>query len=249
MTVNSLLKAALEPVAPVEADTYEGTEPTYITFGYISTPTDFGDDEPEHELFSISVHLFAPTGEDTIEKRRAIKKALAAAGTTWPSYTNASDKEGQHHVFECQLARGVGGIMGTMSVSGLDDLIGDLDELARLPDSVTDQMLNAEADVIEAAQRSEASRMWKGPYYTGTTAASIKKGKIKRTGLDKSITVAPQGHNKRGTRNAEVAFVNEFGKRGQPGRPALKTANERKEQEAVAAGEKVYHAYLDGKKL
>ena len=102
--------------------------------------------------------------------------------------------------------------MGTMSVSGLDDLIGDLDELARLPDSVTDQMLNAEADVIEAAQRSEASRMWKGPYYTGTTAASIKKGKIKRTGLDKSITVAPQGHNKRGTRNAEVAFVNEFGK-------------------------------------
>lgn len=46
MTVNSLLKAALEPVAPVEADTYEGTEPTYITFGYISTPTDFGDDEP-----------------------------------------------------------------------------------------------------------------------------------------------------------------------------------------------------------
>lgn len=27
MTVNSLLKAALEPVAPVEADTYEGTEP------------------------------------------------------------------------------------------------------------------------------------------------------------------------------------------------------------------------------
>lgn len=108
MTVNSLLKAALEPVAPVEADTYEGTEPTYITFGYISTPTDFGDDEPEHELFSISVHLFAPTGEDTIEKRRAIKKALAAAGTTWPSYTNASDKEGQHHVFECQLARGAG---------------------------------------------------------------------------------------------------------------------------------------------
>lgn len=54
-------------------------------------------------------------------------------------------------------------------------------------------MLNAEADVIEAAQRSEASRMWKGPYYTGTTAASIKKGKIKRTGLDKSITVAPAG--------------------------------------------------------
>ncbi len=30
MTVNSLLKAALEPVAPIRGDTYEGTEPTYI---------------------------------------------------------------------------------------------------------------------------------------------------------------------------------------------------------------------------
>ena len=108
MSVNSLIKAALDPVAPVEADTYEDTAATYITFGYVSSPADFGDDEPDHEIFSISVHLFAPTGEDTIAKRRAIKKALAAAGTTWPIYTNASDKDGQHHVFECQLAREVG---------------------------------------------------------------------------------------------------------------------------------------------
>ena len=65
-----------------------------------------------------------------------------------------------------------------------------------------------------------------------------QKGKIKRTGLDKSITVAPQGHNKRGTRNAEVAFVNEFGKRGQPGRPALKTANERKNKKPLRRARK-----------
>lgn len=139
--------------------------------------------------------------------------------------------------------------MGTMSVSGLDDLIGDLDELARLPDSVTDQMLNAEADVIEAAQRSEASRMWKGPYYTGTTAASIKRarssgrGSTSRSPSPRRATISAAPVTRRSP------FVNEFGKRGQPGRPALKTANERKEQEAVAAGEKVYHAYLDGKKL
>ena len=87
MSVNSLIKAALDPVAPVEADTYEDTAATYITFGYVSSPADFGDDEPDHEIFSISVHLFAPTGEDTIAKRRAIKKALAAAGTTWPIYS------------------------------------------------------------------------------------------------------------------------------------------------------------------
>ena len=91
--------------------------------------------------------------------------------------------------------------------------------------------------------------MWKGPYYTGTTAASIKKGKIKRTGLDKSITVAPQGHNKRGTRNAEVAFVNEFGKAGQPGRPFINTANEKKADSAVDAAAGVYDRFLKSKNL
>ena len=108
MSINSLLKAALEHVAPVEADTYEGPRPVYITIGYDSIPADYGDDDPGHEIILISVHLFAPTGEDTIAKRKAIKRALAAAGATWPSYTNASGKDGQHHVFECEIAQAMG---------------------------------------------------------------------------------------------------------------------------------------------
>ena len=139
--------------------------------------------------------------------------------------------------------------MGSINVVGLDGLISDLGDLAKLPDSVTDDILNAEADVIEAAQQAEAAKMWTGPYATGTTARSIKKGKVQRRGLDKLIIIAPTGTNKRGTRNAEVAFVNEYGKKGQPARPAIRTANEQKEKEAVEAGEKVYHAYLDGKNL
>lgn len=139
--------------------------------------------------------------------------------------------------------------MGRLTVSGLDGLIGDFGDLAKLPGFVTDDILDAEADVIEAAQREEAAKMWKGPYETGTTAQSIKKGKITKTALGKSITVAPKGVNSRGTRNAEVAFVNEYGKQNQPARPAIRTANEKKEKEAVEAGEKVYHAYLDSKKL
>lgn len=108
MSINSTLKAALEPVAPAEADVYEGKARVYITFGYSSVPADFGDDEPSHERFLVHAHLFAPVGENTLSKRRAIKKALAAAGTTWPSYENASDKNGQHHVFECEIADAAG---------------------------------------------------------------------------------------------------------------------------------------------
>ena len=108
MSINATLKAALDPIAPAEADVYEGKAKTYIVFGYNSIPADFGDNEPSHERFLVQVHLFAPAGENTLSRRRRIKKALAAAGATWPSYTNASDKDGQHHVFECEIAEAVG---------------------------------------------------------------------------------------------------------------------------------------------
>ena len=142
--------------------------------------------------------------------------------------------------------------MARMTIDGLDGLINDLSELAKLPDSVTDDILNAEADVIVTAQQNEARTMWVGPYATGVAAASIKKGKPKRVGLDKSILIAPSGSRKRGnttTRNAEIAFINEYGKGGQPARPAMRNAIEKKADEAVAAGEEAYHAYLDSKNL
>ncbi len=139
--------------------------------------------------------------------------------------------------------------MGRLTVDGLDTLREDLAALAALPDSVIDRILDAEADVIAKAQQEETARQWQGDYATGTTSRSIKKGKARKSGDGRAVTVAPQGTNARGTRNAEVAFINEYGKRGQPARPAIRDANERKGQEAVDAGEKAYHAYLDSKKL
>lgn len=39
---------------------------------------------------------------NTVETRKAVKRALFAAGFGWPSMTDASDKLGQHYVFECE---------------------------------------------------------------------------------------------------------------------------------------------------
>lgn len=61
--------------------------------------------------------------------------------------------------------------------------------------------------------------------------------------------VYPQGTNERGNRNAEVAFINEFGKHGQPARPFIKTANEEAADTAVEAAAKVYDKYLKSKNL
>ena len=69
------------------------------------------------------------------------------------------------------------------------------------------------------------AQMLRGRYSTGETARSIRKGKIKKGKDGKSITITPAGTNRRGERNAAVAFINEYGKKGQAPRPANKTAN------------------------
>lgn len=110
MSLNEILTAALSPVAPVEADAYEGKRAVYLTFNYDTVPTNFGDDEPICELALVQVHLYAPAGKDTRQLRRDIKSTLAFAGMTWPSCTNASDKQGQHYVFECEYIAAVGAV-------------------------------------------------------------------------------------------------------------------------------------------
>lgn len=144
--------------------------------------------------------------------------------------------------------------MAKMSVDGLGPLIDDLAALASLPDDVIDDMLNAEADVIVPAQQTEIQQQWSGSYSMDISAKSVKKGKVKKTSSGHSLEVYPQGTRGRGSkrvRNAEIAFINEYGapQRGIAARPALGDAVEKKEQAAVEAGERVYHAYLDSKNL
>ena len=142
--------------------------------------------------------------------------------------------------------------MGRLTVNGLDALSDDFAALARLPDKVIEGILEAEADVILPAQRAEIEKQWKGPHSLGISSKSVKKGKVKKDRDGRSLTIYPQGTRKRGgrsTRNAEIAFINEYGKRGQPARPAIDAANKKKEKEAIDAGERVYNQFLDSRNL
>lgn len=144
--------------------------------------------------------------------------------------------------------------MGSLTVNGLDSFMNDLAELAKLPDGVVDGILEAEADVILPAQQDEIAQRWKGPYSLDISAKSVKKGTPKKGRDGRSISIYPKGTRKRNekpVRNAEIAFINEYGApgRGIAARPAIGTATAKKEQEAVEAGGKVYHAYLDSKNL
>ena len=144
--------------------------------------------------------------------------------------------------------------MAQLEVDGLNGLLEDLEALAGLPDSVADGILESEADVIVQAQREEIGRLWKGPYSEGISAGAVKKGKVKEGQAGRSITVSPQGSRKRGgksVRNAEIAFINEYGApgRGIAARPAIAAANAKAEEAAVQAGERIFNAYLDSKNL
>lgn len=135
-------------------------------------------------------------------------------------------------------------------VSGFFDF-NDLINAEAIPRDVMNKMLHASADVIVEAQKKTAMSMLHKGYSTGELAQSIKKGRIQHTRSGTSISIIFKGKRIRGkrklheTRNAEIAFVNEFGKRGQPGRPFIQTANEQCADAAVEAAAKIYDKWLD----
>lgn len=108
MSIDERIRNALLPFGiPVENTVYQGKEKRYYTFQYSSVGEDFGDDAPSHERFLVQIHLFAPLSENITKLIKKAKRALAAAGFTWPEVTNADDEDGHHRVFECEASEGI----------------------------------------------------------------------------------------------------------------------------------------------
>lgn len=138
--------------------------------------------------------------------------------------------------------------MARMETSGLDEYVFSFEELSELPDDVVKDMLQAEGEVIKRGQAESAREMLQGPYYKDGIASGIKLGKYKRNRANATMYVTFEG-TQHGNRLAEIAFVNEFGKHGQPPRPFIREANERHAEEAVDAAAKVFDKYLTSKGL
>lgn len=131
-----------------------------------------------------------------------------------------------------------------LEVGGLEDMLMSMQQMARVPTTVIDGMLNAEADVIVEAQKESGRRH--GLHKTGSMLNSIKKGKAKVGGTNAYIDVRPTGRNaESGSLNTEVAFVKEYGARGVPAAPFIQEANEKKADEAAEKAADVYDEWLD----
>lgn len=107
MSLNSTIKAAIEPIVPVcGPDQYDGPAIEYCAFNYSEIPDAFGDDSPHAIRYLVQLHYFIPTGANPISRKKLLKNALLNAGFTYPTVTNASDGDGQHYVLECEYADG-----------------------------------------------------------------------------------------------------------------------------------------------
>lgn len=134
--------------------------------------------------------------------------------------------------------------MARIEISGLGEAVLSMEKIANIPDGVMRSMMEAQADIVTEAQKRTASTMLKGPYYKGGVAGGVSKGKFKRTPGGAEHYVAFKG-TQHGTRIAEIAFINEYGKKGQPARPFIRTANEESSGEATEAAAKILNDWQE----
>ena len=135
-------------------------------------------------------------------------------------------------------------------MEGLDTLIMDLEELADLPDAVLREMLEAEAEVVRAAQVRSIQETFSAER-THQLEASIQIGKMTRRKGEAALYLTPSGTRENGVRNVEVGFVEEFGAKDRniPAHQWMRKANESAADEGVQSAVEVYDRYLKSKNL
>lgn len=126
-----------------------------------------------------------------------------------------------------------------------------------LPVELIDELLTAEADVIEPLIRENAKKMLSGPYSTGLSEKSLAR-KQPGYGKDKSrqLVLVWRGTRRefikngkavrrKEIRNAEVAFLNEYGTRNNPPRPFIFDSIDRGEKSAFDNAEVIFRSWQE----
>lgn len=139
--------------------------------------------------------------------------------------------------------------MARLDIEGMDELNTAFGRIASVPQSVTGQALGEMAAIAAAAiKRTGESMGVRDPESDVHILDKITttKPKFTHAGGYKDITFS--GTRRRGsttTRNAEIAFINEYGKRGQPARPFMGRAMTENEAKIADAGGKVLGDWIE----
>lgn len=112
--------------------------------------------------------------------------------------------------------------MATIEFDGLEEVVKDLDNSIPLVRQAIRTAVRMGG--IHIAQQTRRVGESMGVWLTGQTLNSIVPRDVKETAFSTSVLVTPEGRNKKGERNATVAFVNEYGTRRQAARPFMRKA-------------------------
>ena len=138
--------------------------------------------------------------------------------------------------------------MATFSVSGIDELSQAFGRIEDIPWDVTEKCLNSMAEVAARKVKAQGESMGvRDPESNVHILDKLKTNKAKKTtgGGRQDITFSgSRTRNGRKTRNAEIAFINEYGKRGQPARPFIGTAMANNEKEIADSGLDVLESWI-----
>lgn len=139
--------------------------------------------------------------------------------------------------------------MASLELTGFDDLEDAFRRISEIPFDVTAEALDAMASVAADAIRSTGESMGvRDPESDVHILDRIKPRKPKKTTEGGYEMISFTGTRRRGnttTRNAEIAFVNEYGKKGQPARPFIGTAMNRSADRIQDQAEKVIGDWIE----
>ena len=138
--------------------------------------------------------------------------------------------------------------MANLEMHGFDDLNEAFNRIGNIPFDVTAEALDAMAKVAASEIKSTGESVGvRDPDSDVHILDKITRKKPVQTeggGYEKITFSGTRTRNGTKTRNAEIAFVNEYGKRGQPARPFIRNAMER-EDEIAAPGEKIIGDWIE----
>lgn len=139
--------------------------------------------------------------------------------------------------------------MATLELQGFDGLEDAFRRIADIPWSVTEEALDDMAAVAATEIRRTGESMGvRDPESDTHILDKITTTKAKQTdnGGYKDITFkGSRTRNGTRTRNAEIAFINEYGKRNQPARPFIGRAMNENEDAIQAQAEQVIGDWIE----
>ncbi len=134
--------------------------------------------------------------------------------------------------------------MARFDVTGMEAVIRDMARMDQQTGRVADEMLLAAAGVMTEAWKNAIQAHGHYGKYTGDMFDSVGPSKPVTKGDVRSLTIYPQGRDRTGTRNAEKAFIANFGRTHQDATHFATEAENEGEEPAQTAMLAVWDVFI-----